>query len=188
MRKIGLTACAVVLSAAAAGGRPLAAQAPGRPGEYESTVVAAAVTDLLHRLRTNDGVPEGTIRYDPRPVEPRESDQPGYSMPVTVYLLGEPDSAGSAAVQQATGAEAGNIQTSRVCANDSLRSCTLGDAVAVFAASEPAVARDSAQVIVKALWLSDLVKQPVQEGVFRLTLQRDPDGWRVVRTETLMIS
>ncbi|HEV3050936.1 MAG TPA: hypothetical protein VGX50_11525 [Longimicrobium sp.] len=173
---------------AAASERPLAAQAARTSGEYAPGVVAAAVTDLLHRLQRNDGVPAGTIRYDPRPVEPRESDQPGYSMPVTVYLLGEPDSAGSAAVQEVAGAEAGNIETARVCANESLRSCTLGDAVAVFAASAPAVARDSAQVIVKALWLSDLVKQPVHEGVFRLTLLHGPGGWRVVRTETLMIS
>jgi hypothetical protein len=182
MRMIGLAALAVVLL----GNAPTGALAAQEASDG-STVVATAVTNLLQDLRRNDGVPEGTFRFDARLLERREFVRPG-AAPTPYYALGARTSLTGAAALAAAGAHSGDMESARVCANDSLRSCTLGNAVAVFAASEPWVARDSAQVIVKALWMADLVKQPVQEGVFRLTLQRNPGGWRVVRTETLMIS
>ncbi len=80
------------------------------------------------------------------------------------------------------------MESSVVCANESPRSCILTGAVAVFATTAPAVGGDTAQLVVKALWMANVVKQPVQEGVFRLTLLREQGGWRVIRTETLMIS
>ncbi len=179
---IGLAALGAVLGAAPSGA--LAAQ--DVPDHAE--VVAAAGTDLLHLLRTSDGVPEGTIRYDPRPVETRMSDLPGYPEPVAVYVLAEPDTATAMAIQAATGAEAGNIESARVCANDSPRSCRLRDAAAVFAASVPSMAGDSAQVVVQALWMGNLAKQPVQVGIFRITLRRQGAVWRRTCLKSLFIS
>ena len=60
--------------------------------------------------------------------------------------------------------------------------------VAAFATSDPEFSNDTARVVVKAVWLSNLVKQPLQEGVFRVTLTRQPGGWRIIRTETVWIS
>lgn len=182
MRMIGLAAVAAVLSVAPAGAL-LAQDVP-----ENATVVAAAVTDLLRQLRTNDRVPEGAFRYDPRPVERREVDRPGYSAPVPVYSLGERENGFGAAAQAAMRAEAGNIEEARICATESPRSCSLRDAVAVFATSEPTVSGDTAHVVVKALWMANVAKQPVQEGLFRITLTRDAGRWCVARTETLFIS
>jgi hypothetical protein len=182
MRKIGLAAFAAMLS-----GAPGAALAAQHVPE-EVAVVTAGVTSLLHHLRTNDGVLEGIIRYDPRALERRVSDLPGYTAPVAHYALAPRENGVAAAARTVMGAEIGNLETARVCANDSLRSCSLNGAVAVFATSEPVVCGESAHVLVKALWMSNLAKQPVQEGIFRVTLMRGSDGWQVARTETLFIS
>jgi hypothetical protein len=183
---------AVLLNAAPADG--LAGQATPisfarQAAPDDAAAVAAAVMDLLHTLRTNDGVPRnGPIRIDPRPLERRQSDDPAYPAPVTFYELGETESSVAAEVRATLRAERGNLETARVCATESLRSCTLRDAVAVFAAGEPRVQGDWAEVVVTALWMSDLAKQPVQSGTFRITLHRQGGEWRATRTETLVIS
>jgi hypothetical protein len=181
MRTISLALLGAVVLVAAGGAL---AQ---RPPEHAS-VVAAAVTDLVQLLRANDGVPEGTIRYDPRVLERHERDLPSYSAPVTTYELAGRQSQVASAAQVLMGAEFGDIDSARVCSTDSPRSCTLGDAVAVFATSDPFFQGDSADVVVKALWFSDLKKQPVQEGIFLVTLRREPDGWRAVARRTLVIT
>jgi hypothetical protein len=182
MRMIGFAALAAVL------GNVPGAALPAQDVPDRTEIVAEAVTELLHMLRSSDGVPEGTIRYDARPVETRLSDLPAYPEPVAVYLLAEPDTAAALAIQAAMGAEAGNLEDARVCANESPRSCRLRDAVAVFAAGAPVVVGDSAQVMVKALWMGNLAKQPVQAGVFRINLRREGEGWRIARAETVFIS
>ena len=184
MRMIGFAAfAAAVISVTAS--RPLTAQ---DVPQDNAAVITAAVTDLLHLLRTSDGVPAGTIGYDPRPLERRVSDQPGYPSPVAFYVLGERENAVSAGAWGALNARVGNLETSRVCADANPRSCRLRDAVAVFATSDPTVHGDSAEVVVKALWMGNLAKQPVQEGIFRITLRRVDTCWRVATTETLVIS
>ena len=111
---------------------------------------------------------------------------PGY---VVVYELAEawPDSLATA-ISQLTSARPGEFECARVCATESLRSCTLPHFPALFATSEPVIRADSAEVVVKAMWLSDLAKQPVQDGVFLVTLRRGPAGWTAVATRTLQIS
>jgi hypothetical protein len=181
MRMIGLAVLAVVLGNVPTG----AVAAQGVPDD--ATVVAAAVTSLLQQLRRNDGVPEGTFRYDPRLLERHEFARSG-AAPAPYYALGNQENGDAAAALAAAGAQTGDIESAVVCANQSPRSCTLNAAVAVFATTAPTRGGDTAQVVVKAIWMSNLVKQPVQEGVFRLTLLREPGGWRVVGAETLMIS
>ncbi len=182
MRMIGFAALAAAVIGVTASGALASQQGPD-----DSAVVATAVTSLLQQLRTNDGVPEGAIGYDPRPLERRMYDQPG-RVPAPFYALGERENEVAAAARVALGAEAGNLENARVCANASPRSCRLDDVVAVFATSEPAVRGGSAEVVVRALWMSNLAKQPVQEGVFRITLLREGTGWRAATTETLTIS
>lgn len=182
MRMIGFAVLAAML------GSVSSAALPAQDESDRTAIVAAAVTELLQRLRSSDGVPEGTVRYDARPVETRLSDLPAYPEPVAFYLLAAPDTAAAVAIQAQMGAEAGNLEDATVCANESPRSCRLRDAVAVFAASAPVVAGDSAQVVVKALWMGNLAKQPVQAGVFRISLRRAGGGWRVARAETVFIS
>jgi hypothetical protein len=193
MRIMGLAAFAALLSAAPVGALAGQAAPTGGPARQaapdDAAAVAAAVMDLLHTLRANDGVPgNGAIRLDPRPLERRESDNPAYATPVTFYALGERESSVAVDVRTVLRAERGNLETARVCATESLRSCTLHDAVAVFAASEPVMQGDSAEVVVTALWVSNLAKQPVQSGTFRITLRRQSGAWRAARTETLVIS
>lgn len=184
MRMIGFAALAAAVISVTASGALAAQDAPD-----DAAVVAAAVTDLLHQLRTNDGVPEGVIGYDSRPLERRVSHQPGHPAPVATYALGERENGVAAAeARAALGAEVGNLENARVCADASPRSCRLHNAVAVFAASDPTVRGDSAEVVVKALWMGNLAKQPVQEGVFRITLLREGTCWRAATTETLIIS
>jgi hypothetical protein len=60
--------------------------------------------------------------------------------------------------------------------------------VAVFAAGSPTVRGDSAEVVVKGIWLTDSAKQPVHDGVFSVTLVRTAEGWRPVASRTLNIS
>jgi hypothetical protein len=183
MRMMGFAAFAAAVIGVTASGALASQQGPD-----DTAVVATAVTSLLHQLRTNDGVPEGAIGYDPRSLERRTSDEPGDRAPAPFYALGERENGVAAEARAALGAQVGNLENARVCANASLRSCRLRDAVAVFATSEPAVRGNSAEVVVKALWMSNLAKQPVQEGVFRITLLREGTGWRAATTETLIIS
>ncbi|HEX6039834.1 hypothetical protein, partial [Longimicrobium sp.] len=94
----------------------------------------------------------------------------------------------AASVLELTAARPGNIDDARVCASDNLRSCTLRDGVAIFAVDNPEIGGDSAVVVVKAMWLGNLTKQPVQDGIFRVTLRRDATGWKAVSARTLNIS
>jgi hypothetical protein len=182
MRMVGLAALGLVVLSNAPTGALAAQEFPDG-----ATVVATAVTDLLQQLRRNDGVPEGTFRYDARLLERREFARSG-AAPAPYYALGTQENRTGAAALASAGAHSGDMDSAVVCGDESPRSCTLNAAVAVFATTAPTVGGDSAQVVVKALWMANLAKQPVQEGVFRLTLRREPDGWRVVRTETLLIS
>jgi hypothetical protein len=58
----------------------------------------------------------------------------------------------------------------------------------VFAAGSPTVRGDSAEVVVKGIWLTDSAKQPVHDGLFSVTLVRTAEGWRPVASRTLNIS
>lgn len=58
----------------------------------------------------------------------------------------------------------------------------------MFATSDPVAVGDSAQVIVKAMWLGNLAKQPVQDGVFLVTLRQRGGRWEAVTSRTLVIS
>lgn len=158
--------------------------------DEEALVIAAAVNHMADLLRTNDGVPAGMIEFDGRVLRSRRIDHPAYSSPPTIYeLTGTRSAEVTVAARTMMGAESGDFDGARVCASESLRSCSLGNAVAVFASSDPVVCGDSAEVVVKAMWVGDLAKQPVQDGIFRVTLQRDATlGWRAVATRTLRIS
>ncbi|WP_420129900.1 hypothetical protein [Longimicrobium sp.] len=158
--------------------------------DEEAAVIAAAVNHMTGLLRSSDGVPAGTIKFDERIVQSRRMDSPAHSSPVTVYeLTGTRSAEVAVAARTMMGAEPGQFDAARVCASESLRSCNLGNAVAVFASSDPLLGGDTAQVVVKAMWMGDLAKQPVQDGIFLLSLQRDSSqGWRVVATRTLRIS
>lgn len=183
MGSLGLVVLAIAL------GGVLPDRAVAAREQEGAAVIAAAVSDLLRQLRINDGVPDGTVMYDPRLLEPRERHRPDRAAPLTYYALGEQINEAANAAFAAEGAQRGDMESVLRCPTESPRSCTLCDgAAAIFATSAPTFEGDTARVVVKALWMSDLAKQPVQEGVFRLTLSRQPGGWRVVRTETLFIS
>ncbi|HEU0016333.1 MAG TPA: hypothetical protein VFQ45_21820 [Longimicrobium sp.] len=177
-------AAAALLAWSAAGTAPAAAQeGPG------TAAAAAAVRHLEGMLRRQENLPAGTIRLDRRVLVERQIEHPAYAGPVWVYELAVPRDAESyAALRRAAGAEPGNVETARVCAAESLRTCTLGGAVAVFAAGDAVLRGDTADVLVKVLWLSESAKQPVHDGVFRVTLVRESCGWRVAETRTLNIS
>jgi hypothetical protein len=158
----------------------------------ESIVIAAAVSHLAQHLRETEGIPPGPIRFDPRVVESRRIANPARGTPVdsvTVYELSgtRSDSVTQSALTLLETVSA-NIDSARLCAGENLRSCTLRDGVAVFATSSPAIHADSAEVVVKAVWLGSLRKQPVQDGTFRVTLRRESSGWKAVATRTLQIS
>jgi hypothetical protein len=155
----------------------------------EAAVIAAAVSHMVHLLRANHGVPPGQVRFDPRVLEGRQIQNPAHSGYATIYELGglRPDSV-SAAATGLMAAEIGNFDDARVCATESLRSCTLRDAVALFASGTPTIGADSAELVVQAMWLGDLAKQPVQDGIFHVTLRRDGSGWKAIATRTLRIS
>jgi hypothetical protein len=158
--------------------------------DEEAAVIAAAVNHMTGLLRSTDGIPAGTIKFDERVVQSRRMDHPAHTSPVTLYeLTGTRSAEVAVAARTMMGAEPGDFDAARVCASESLRSCNLGNAAAVFASGDPLLGGDSAQVVVKAMWMGDLAKQPVQDGIFLVSLQRDPSGgWRVVATRTLRIS
>jgi|GEM_PF-3132738 len=162
---------------------------PAQPPPEEIVVLGAAVTHMVDLLRANDGVPEGMTRYDARVLESRQMAHQAHSTPITMYELrdGRGD-AFAAMARNVMNAEAGDFDHARVCATESPRSCTLRDGVAIFATNTPVLCGDSAEVVVKAMWLGDLRKQPVQEGIFLVTLRREPGGWRAVTTRTIRIT
>ncbi|MBB4634103.1 hypothetical protein [Longimicrobium terrae] len=151
--------------------------------------IAAAVNHTVAVLRASDGVPAGIVRYDPRVVQSRRLPPDAGGIVSTVYDLTFERSAASAAeLRTLMRAEAGSLDSARVCASESLRTCTLREAVAVVATSDPVAAGDSAQVIVKAMWLGNLARQPVQDGVFLVTLRQRDGRWEAVTSRTLVIS
>lgn len=188
MRKLALVS-SVVLGALMATRGPLQAQDTATD---EAVVVAAAVSHMVQVLRENDGVPAGEVRLDPRVLESREIANPASGTPVpvvTVYeLSGTRRESVTASALLLSGTSLGTFDNARRCETESLRSCTLRDGVAVLASSNPMIHADSAEVLVKAIWLGTLAKAPVQDGVFRITLQRDGSGWKAVATRALQIS
>jgi hypothetical protein len=156
----------------------------------EAALIGGAVSHMVQLLRRGGELPAGVIRFDPRVVVDREIENPAYPGGRALgHALAEarrPEHA--AAARSAMGAEPGAIDGARVCATESLRTCTLRDAVAVFAAGNPTVRGDSAEVVVKGIWLTDSAKQPVHDGVFSVTLVRTAEGWRPVASRTLNIS
>ncbi|HEX8391871.1 MAG TPA: hypothetical protein VF665_05865 [Longimicrobium sp.] len=159
------------------------------PTSGDAAVIAAAINHLVADLRRSDGVPAGAVRYDARVVRSRPLPPDARGVTSIVYdLTVERGRAEAAAVRALARAEAGNLDEARVCPSESLRTCTLREAVAVFATGDPVASGESVQVIVKAMWLSNLVKQPVQDGVFLVTLQPRGNGWEAVSTRTLVIS
>lgn len=164
---------------------PAAAQQPD-----EAALVGGAVRHMVQQLRGRGELQPGTVRFDSRVVVDREVENPAYPTGrVQVYeLAGERLPGHAAEARSAMGAEPGTIEGARVCATESLRSCTLRDAAAVFAAGAPVVRGDSAEVVVKGLWLTDSAKQPVHDGVFAVTLVRTAHGWCPVASRTLNIS
>jgi hypothetical protein len=143
---------------------------------------------MIDLLRANDGTPAGVIRFDARVVQRAVRADTASVRPGSSYELGrERDPAFTELLRNLMHAQPGILDdTARVCATSSLRSCTLRDAVAYFA--EPVVTGDAAEVIVKAMWLGDLAKQPVQDGVFAVTLRKGQGGWKAVASRTLFIS
>lgn len=177
---------ALLSAALLTGGTPLFAQAAPNA---ETAIIAAGVRHLTEALRRDDGVPEGGIRFDPRVVQSREVRDSAYSGPITAYVLSDsrPDSV-TALILTLLGADSGDLENAWVCAPDNPRSCTLRGAAAVFAASDPVVVQDCAEVFVKAMWLSPHTRQPIHAGTFVLTLRRESSGWRTVASRTLVIS
>ncbi len=169
------------------GGRvPAAAQQPTE----EAAVIGGAVRHVVQQLRGGGELPQGIVRFDPRVVVDRVVQNPAYpdGRAVGYDLAGARPPEHAAAARRAMSAEPGTVDGARVCATESLRSCTLRDAVAIFAAGRPVLRGDYAEVVVKGLWLTPSTRQPVHDGVFSVTLVRTAEGWRPVATRTLSIS
>jgi hypothetical protein len=156
----------------------------------DAAAIAAAVSHMLQSLRESDEVPPGSIQFDSRVLESREiaNPAPGTRGTVTIYeLAGSRREEVVAATLALLGAAAGNIEDARVCSAD-LQTCTLRDGVAVFAASDPVIENDAAEIVIQAIWLAPVVRRPVQDGIFRVLLRRNGTVWHVESVSTLRIS
>lgn len=188
----------LLLLSAACVRRAPAQSAPSN--DYSTSAIVEAVSYLLATLRSAENLPEGGVRFEPRPLVVRPSAIPSApggeaneeSVSVVEGRWAEPRPKDRLnALLRRLGAEAGNYDEAVRCAGTLPSSCSLPGAVAIFAASEPVGDATRTRVVVAARWQSGSRKQPFYEGTFLVTLMREGRGsglWRVRGMHALSIT
>lgn len=165
--------------------RATSAQTPTERTE----IVGAAVHHLRHQLAREWAHVSGPVLFDGRVLERRKVAHPVYKEPIEVYKLGAQRVPRAVSeLLRLIPAQPGDFNTATKCASNDLRTCTLGNAVAVFAASDPNIRGDTAEVVISGKWRSNLEKMPVSTGRIAVILLRTADGWKARETRTLLIS
>jgi len=152
--------------------------------------VAAAIKDVRDAIWNEERLPGGPVKLDPRILTSRQIDHPAHAQPITVREFGpERDPEQSRELLRELSATPADLDSVSICPGRDLRSCHLADhAAAAFAAGEPRLRGDTAEVIVKAVWVSKIPKQPIQFGTFAVVLTRTGEQWQVASRRVITIS
>lgn len=111
-------------------------------------IIAAAVRYVVDQLGSEWAHLSGPVLFDPRVLESRFMSHPAYENPIEVYELGAPrDPQVTGELLRLIPAQPGDVDLATVCATNDPGTCTLGGAVAIFAASDPVMRGDTAEAL-----------------------------------------